>query len=120
MRILADENIHAGIVAWLRANGEDIVHVADGPSAMTNEVLLARARDQKRILMTDDKDFGELILHQRLCTCGVILMRLGGASLSGRIARLQAVWPLVAAKQPGHFIVIGNQNIRVRPILNPH
>ena len=72
MRLLADENLHAGLVEWLRSNGHDVVYVAEMFGGEPDDVVLRRARDANRIVVTDDKDFGELVVRRRLSTAGVV------------------------------------------------
>ena len=77
MRLLADENIPGDAIAALRAAGHDVVWVrTDGPGS-TDRDILARAQREDRIVLTFDKDFGELAWRARLpAACGVVLLRL--------------------------------------------
>lgn len=116
MRLLADENLHAGLVAWLRASGHDVVYAAESMSASPDEVLLGRARDEGRVVVTDDKDFGDLVVHRHLSTAGVLLLRLSAPSLAARIARLAARWAEIERGLPGHLVVVSDRKVRVRPL----
>src|SRR5215831_11519256 len=116
MRFLADENLHAGLVAWLRSHGHDVLYVAESMAAESDEVLLARARDDGRIVVTDDKDFGDLVVHRRLSTAGVLLLRLSAPSLASRIARLATRWAEIERCLPGHLVVVSDRKVRVRPL----
>src|SRR5204862_7078011 len=77
LRFLANENFPAAAVAALDAAGHDIVWVrVAAPGASDPDVLAWAAREQ-RILLTFDKDFGELAQRSALpTTCGVVLLRL--------------------------------------------
>lgn len=75
MRILADENLHADIVHWLRAGGHDVSYAAETMAGEPDESILRRARAEDRIVITDDKDFGELVLRKGLANAGVLLLR---------------------------------------------
>lgn len=81
MRFLADENFPGPAVRALRSLGHDLVWARETmPSAADRDVLLAARRDG-RVLLTCDKDFGELALGTGLAApCGVILFRLGAAN----------------------------------------
>lgn len=116
MDFLADENIHAGIMAWLRETGNDVLYAADVLQSRSDDDLLAIARKEQRILITDDKDFGELIFYQRLATSGIVLIRLHSPSISERLERLADVWPTIETRAPGRFIVISDRKVRVRNI----
>lgn len=77
MHFLANENFPGDAVAALRAGGHDVTWVrTDAPGSPDSEVL-ARAVRENRILLTFDKDFGELAWHARMpATAGIILFRL--------------------------------------------
>ena len=113
MKLLADENIHGDVVEWLRSQGHDVLYAAEALSGMSDDELLSAARQEDRILITDDKDFGELVFHRRLVTCGVVLMRLESPSMEDRLRRLAQFWPDIE-QAPNKFIVISDRKIRVR------
>ena len=75
MRFLADENCDFSVVRALRAGGHDVVSVSDiSPRSEDPEVIRLAARE-KRILLTEDKDFGQLVYAHGQETLGVIFMR---------------------------------------------
>jgi predicted nuclease of predicted toxin-antitoxin system len=83
------------------------------PHALTDRAILEIAYDERRIALTNDKDFGDLIFRDRLPHTGVILFRLGYVPIDIRIAFLEPV----LAEYSGHldqFIVMTPRNIRVR------
>ncbi len=116
MRLLADENVHAALVAWLRGNGHDVVYAADTLGGEPDDVVLRRARDENRIVVTDDKDFGDLVVHRRLSTAGVLLLRQSEPSVAVRIARLASRWPEIERSLPGQLVVVSDRKVRVRPL----
>ena len=80
MNLLADEGVEGPIVAALRQARHDVVYVAEmEPSISDNSVLLL-ANNQKALLVTQDKDFGDMVFRQGLVHQGVILIRLAGLS----------------------------------------
>jgi predicted nuclease of predicted toxin-antitoxin system len=83
MRLLANENVPGEAVRALREDGHDVAWVrTDAPGCSDGDVL-ARARSESRVVITFDKDFGELAFRARLPTsAGVILARLRAASWS--------------------------------------
>jgi predicted nuclease of predicted toxin-antitoxin system len=117
VRWLADENIHGDVVAWLRSLGEDVVYAAEIAPRSSDEDVLARAAADCRTLITDDKDFGELVFRRRLLSSGVVLLRLADASIRDRLDRLRRAWPVIQRHGRDCFIVIGDRTIRVRPIV---
>lgn len=60
MRLLANENVPSDAVNALRESGHDVVWIRmDAPGSRDDDIL-ARAREQSRVLVTFDKDFGEM------------------------------------------------------------
>jgi uncharacterized protein DUF5615 len=116
MLFLANENIPGDAVTTLRALGHDVAWVRiDAPGSSDREVLV-RAMRETRILLTFDKDFGELAWREGLpAACGVILFRLPipPPATAGRI-----IADIVTARDdwPGHFAVIEPSRIRMRPL----
>lgn len=116
MRILADENVDAAIVHWLRQEDHDVFWAAETASSSLDADLVRIAQNQSRILITSDLDFGELAYRQGLVPAGVVLMRFRAVSQHDRLDLLQAHWPTVASRAQGHFIVLQNRRLRIRPI----
>ncbi len=63
-RFLANENFPLDIVTWLRNRGDDVVHAAESMSGAADEQVLAATRSENRVLLTFDRDFGELVFHK--------------------------------------------------------
>lgn len=116
MRFLADENVSRLIIERLRSHGFEVVSVAQTSSGATDPEVLRLAAADELILITEDRDFGELVIRQRLFVQGVILTELDRLS-SARAADL--VEKCVAEngeKLPGHLVVIEPGRIRFRPL----
>ena len=80
MKFLADENIDRQIVERLRQAGYQIWYVTEMFPSISDEIVLQLANEEQALLLTADKDFGELVFRQRLMHLGVILIRLAGLS----------------------------------------
>jgi len=59
VRWLADECVAASLVAFLRISGHDVLYVAEAAAGMNDADVMALAWREKRLLLTEDKDFGE-------------------------------------------------------------
>lgn len=116
MKILADENVDAAIVQWLRQASHDVFWAAETSASSSDADLVRIAQTQARILITSDLDFGELVYRQGMVPAGVILMRFRAASQQDRLRLLQMHWPTVESRVNGHFIVLQNRRSRIRPI----
>lgn len=118
MRLLADENFPLEAVNALRARGHDLVWVRTDAPGATDRVVLARAQLEDRIVITFDKDFGELAFRFGLpSSCGVVLFRIR-ASLPEALAR-RCVDALGSRHDwAAHFAVVEDDRIRMTPL--PH
>lgn len=76
MKFLVDESVEFPVVTFLRSIGQTPVSIAEDAPSIRDTDVLAAARRAKRILLTNDKDFGELIFLHGLAHRGVILLRL--------------------------------------------
>ena len=75
MRFLADESCDFAVVRTLRSAGHDVLAIAEVSPRIGDEEVLKQARDEKRVLLTEDTDFGELVYAEGLGSSGVILFR---------------------------------------------
>jgi predicted nuclease of predicted toxin-antitoxin system len=80
MNIVADESIDGPIVARLRTDGHAVRYVAEIEPGIVDADVLSLAEDQNSLLLTADKDFGELIFRRGLVKHGIVLFRLAGVS----------------------------------------
>ncbi len=119
MKLLANENFPGDAVATLRAHGHDVAWMRTEAPGSPDTAVLARAQAEERILLTFDKDFGELAFRSRLpATSGVILFRIATPSAE-YVARI-AVEALASRDDwPGHFAVIEDRRIRITPLPEP-
>lgn len=116
MDYLADENVARRIVEWLRSQGNDVLYAAEERPGETDANWLQEAEIQGRLLITSDKDFGELIFRDGLSSHGVILIRLEELEVDARVRRLEQAWSIVEANPHHCFIVITAHRVRVRPL----
>lgn len=91
-KLLADENLQPHVVQFLRAQGCDIVDaVSLGLSGQADEVILQEARQNNRVVLTHDRDFGRLAILGRQPLLGVVFLRPGHIDPQFTIATLQAI-----------------------------
>ena len=76
MRFIADEGVDAQIVAALRKEGHDVLYVIEFDAGASDPDILCNANEEDRILITRDKDFGELVFRLKKVHSGIILNRL--------------------------------------------
>lgn len=113
MRFLLDEGLPFRLEAFLLSEGHDVVTSGvDYPQALTDRQILAIAHREQRIVLTNDKDFGDLVFRDRLPHAGVILFRIGYVPIDVRIALLRQAL-VDHADHADQFIVITPGGSRV-------
>jgi len=114
MKLLADENIGLEVVRFLRRNGNDVISVIEEfPSAKDLRVL-SQALSEERILITSDKDFGELIYKHGLSHRGVILLRLKDETNENKIEVLSGLFKTYKGRLRNQFVVVSETKVRFR------
>ena len=89
MRFLLDQSADFRLIPHLQALGHDVTAISRNyPHGLADEDVLTIARDEQRILIVADRDFGESIFQQGLAHAGVLFFRLPGAPLSTKIEQL--------------------------------
>jgi len=76
MRLLADECLHSDIVRDLRADGHDVVYAAESLRQSSDVDLAGLALRDGRILITEDKGFGEIAFQRLQAVPGIVLLRI--------------------------------------------
>lgn len=116
LRLLANENVPIASVQLLRDAGHDTVAVAESFPGSTDREVLSRAAQERRIVVTFDRDYGELIFRHRLpAPAGIIYLRFQPATPTEPAERLLQLASLVASLAD-MFIVIDRDQIRHRPL----
>ena len=114
MNFLADESVDQPIVDRLRHDGHDVLAVVEMEPSIPDETVLKRANQQMALLLTADKDFGELVFRQGRITAGVVLIRLSGLSAVTKAAIVSSVIRDHGAEIPQAFTVISPGMVRIR------
>ena len=114
MRIFADACIEAALVERLRADGHDVASAKVHPPAEHVDVLLAQARAEHRVFLTNDLGFGELAVRRQLLNSGVIILRLDPLPLHSRIERAVTAIRDLAPPPAGVLCVIEPARARRR------
>ena len=115
MNFVADECVPESIIARLRIDGHTVHTIRDTNGGATDPNVLAIAVSQQAVLLTQDKDFGELVFRLQLNHCGIVLIRLGGVAIDERAELVANVVANRASELPNAFCVISSNNVRIRP-----
>ncbi|MCD6455494.1 MAG: DUF5615 family PIN-like protein [Methanophagales archaeon] len=112
MRFLVDECTGPAVARWLRQWRHDVFSVYEQSRGADDDSILQRAYAENRILITNDKDFGELIYRGKKLHRGVILLRLGDERADNKIAVLQRLFDLYADQLTDNFVVVTESTVR--------
>lgn len=113
MNLVADENIDRGIVERLRRDGHIVDWIAEMSPSVSDEDVLRRATDGRAVLVTEDKDFGELV-YRRLAHAGVVLLRLEGLDNVTKAEIVSHAMRDNAGELPEAFAVVSADSVRLR------
>ncbi len=116
MRWLADENIHKAIVRALRETGHDVVSIAEFAPQTEDNHVTDMAWRERRIVLTEDKDFGEIIFKDRRETSGVVLLRFTQPLWQPKWRRLAQIIASQGDALAGQFTVIDETRARIQPL----
>lgn len=117
MKLLADENVDRDLVHMLRAAGHEVSYVAEMEPGIADADVLQLANDLAALLLTEDKDFGELVFRQHRVHTGVVLLRMDGASSSVAAEIISVALDKHAAELAGSFTVLSPGQVRIRKAL---
>ena len=114
MNFLVDENVDRQIADGLRLMGHNVEYVAEKDAGISDDEVLEMANEKTALLLTADKDFGELIFRQRRVTSGVILIRLAGLSPSRKAQIVVSAIEKHGPELEHSFSVINQGSVRIR------
>jgi predicted nuclease of predicted toxin-antitoxin system len=109
LKILADESVEGEIVARLRSEGHDVAYVPETTAGIRDDEVLARANAEDRVLLTEDKDFGDLAFFYGSRSLGIVLLRAHGAGFEAKadlVADALKTHEDELTKDPPHFVVL--------------
>ena len=85
LRFLVDVGVGKGVEEYLRAEGYDTKAVRDIDPRLEDSVIIRTAVSENRMVITMDKDFGELVYHSSMEHSGVLMLRLENATGSEKL-----------------------------------
>ena len=116
MKFLADECCDAELVEALAGSGYDVLDAVNDLRGASDEQVLERAYHEGRIIITEDKDFGELTYRLQLRHCGILLLRLNDLPRKRRIALVIELLENHFDKLRGKFSVLTPKGLRIKTI----
>ncbi len=112
MRFLVDECTGPAVARWLRSQSHDVFSVYGEARGMADQDVIEKAYAENRILITNDKDFGEKVYRERLPHRGVVLLRLHDERFPKKIAATRRLPAGYGDKLANRFVVVTETRIR--------
>ncbi len=112
VKLLIDECTGKRLTILLKNAGYDVLFVGDWKPSASDDEVLQKANEEERILITDDKDFGELVFRLEKPASGIILIRTSTTNPATRFDLLEIL--LKSTDVYGKFIVLKDNVIRIR------
>lgn len=118
MRFLANENFPAPSIHLLRQARHDVASISEELPGIQDDAVLAHAVQQGRLILTFDRDYGELIFRRGFAPPpGVLYFRFIARNSREPAERLLQLLATPGLTFEGHFTVIEREQIRQRPLL---
>jgi predicted nuclease of predicted toxin-antitoxin system len=115
--ILADENIFRELIEALRQNGYEVFSIFEKHRGISDISISKLSLEPPLIILTEDKDFGNLIFEQRIEVTGVIFLRFLNTErdlIVSEVLNFLSTQTLDSLK--GYFVTITPNNVRVKKI----
>ncbi len=117
MLFLANENIPLASVNCLRRAGYLVTAIVEETPGISDRVVLAIAAAENRVLLTFDRDYGELIYRRKLpAPTGLVYFRFAPATPEEAAQKLLFVMDNNRIFLPGKFTIIEKDRVRQRPL----
>ena len=114
LKFLVDVGVGRNIEIWLRSAGFDTVTIRDIDPRMRDIDALELAFTEDRIVLTMDKDFGELVYHKKQKHLGVLLLRMEDARRDEKLSAVQKIIEVYSEMLKGSFSTYKNGKLRIR------
>jgi len=118
VKFLADENIDKNIVAQLRKDGHIVFYIPEMEPSISDNEIIKISNNEQTLLITSDKDFGELLFRQGFFINGVLLLRLYGLSKEIKAKIVSRAILKHSTELLHNFTVINPGMVRIRKTRN--
>jgi len=119
MKFVADECCDRALVELLRSQGHDVFSISESKPGIEDEHVLRISYDEDRILLTEDKDFVELVYRLRKPSAGIILLRISVEERFLKCSLLEKLLLKYCDRIRGYFIIVNKHKYRFRPLIFP-
>ncbi len=112
MRFLVDECTGSHVANWLIEIGHDVFSVYDELRGATDDEILRKAYTENWILITNDKDFGEMVFRERRLHHGVVFLRIEDERSTTKIAAIDKLLQNYPERIADTFVVVTDSQVR--------
>jgi len=112
LKFIADVNVEKPIIDYLSGKGYDVKWIPDYDCQILDKDLLIMAKAENRILITNDKDFGELIFLRNKLSAGIILIRVKGQGVQNKVKLIKRLLQRYSDKLSNNFVIITDNKFR--------
>ena len=114
--MIADESVNKNLIIALREIGYTILSIAEESAGISDDKIVVKSLNPPRIIISEDKDFGELIYHHKVSVIGVIFLRYRPHEYDAIKERLLTFISEHFANLHGKFVVITFNKTRIRSL----
>ena len=118
IRFLTDESCDAIVVRMLRSLGYDVTYIAEASPGITDAAVLTQSLLDERLLLTEDRDFCELVFRDGKLTYGIILIRIPARERHSKAERIAALVRDHSNQLPHAMTTLSPTAVKIRPIYN--
>ena len=112
--LVADESVDSGIIGRLRQLGITIISISEISSGIKDSEVLKIAAENQCLMITEDKDFGELAYRLKLVHRGILLIRLSDIARKERIALVVETIEKHFEMLQNNFSVLSKSGLRIK------
>ena len=113
MKFIVDECVGPIVARWLEEQGYNVFSVYDQARGVDDNFVLQKAISEGRILITSDKDFGDMVFRDKLEHKGIVLLRLSKERSFNKIEKIALLLKEYSDKLPNNFIVVTDSGVRI-------
>jgi predicted nuclease of predicted toxin-antitoxin system len=117
-KIIIDVGVGRIIEEWLTQEGFNVIALRKINPEMADLDIIRLANNKNAIIISMDKDFGELVFKNQLLHKGILLLRLDDAVAEEKLSAIQNIFPNYFFQIQNNFCVYQNGKLRIRNNLN--
>lgn len=112
-KFIVDECTGPFVATWLKSKGFNVLSVFEAFPGIKDTEILKIAQSEGRIVITNDKDFGEMVFKSRYSHHGIVLLRLNDERSKNKISVIEKLLTHHSEDLIGNFIVLTENTIRI-------